>query len=137
MKRIPAAAVLLGCLAFPAQATEWLDCGDAENTVSFRVLLGAMDVIAVNTIEIEAKDRKWSTMPAEGVVTITKGQAFETPDQMWIDVTDENVNAIVAKLRLFKASEMAGGSENGVFDATGGTLQMPGVGAWAVRCSGP
>jgi hypothetical protein len=47
------------------------------------------------------------------------------------------VNAIVAKLRLFKVSEIVEGSDDGVFDATGGTLQMPGVGAWAVRCSGP
>jgi hypothetical protein len=137
MRRLLAAAFLLTATALPARATEWLDCGDAENTVNFRVLLGMMDVIAVNNIEIEVKGKKWSTTPADGVTTVTKGQAFETPDQMWIDVTDENVNAIVAKLRLFKVSEIVEGSDDGVFDATGGTLQMPGVGAWAVRCSGP
>ncbi len=54
---------------------------------------------------------------------------------MWIDVTDENVNAIIARLRLFKASVEGDGIEDSI--ATGGTLQMPGIGAWAVRCSGP
>jgi hypothetical protein len=96
-----------------------------------------MEVIAVITIEIEASGKKWSTTPGEGVIAITKGQAFETPNQIWIDVTDENVNAIVARLRLFKASEEVEGVEAGSYQALGGALQMPGIGAWAVRCSGP
>ncbi len=135
MRRLLAAGTVLIGMALPAQATEWLDCSDG-GTVNFRALLGAMEVIAVNTIEIEVDGKRWSTAGGEGVTTITKGQAFETADQMWIDVTDENVNAIVARLRLFKAHE---GGREGVepFDATGGILHMPGIGAWAVSCSGP
>jgi hypothetical protein len=90
-------------MALPAHATEWMDCGDPTKTVSIRVLLGAMDVIAVNTVEIEASGRKWATVAGEGVTLITQGQAFETSDQIWIDMTDEAVNEIVARLRLFKA----------------------------------
>jgi hypothetical protein len=137
VKRLPAAAVLLFLMgpALPAHATEWMDCGDAEQTVSFRVLLGAMEVIAVNTIEIEAQGRKWSTAGGEGAIPITTGQAFESAEQIWIDVTDEAVNLIVARLRLFKASDNAEGVANSF--ATGGTLAMPGLGVWAVSCSGP
>ena len=106
MIRLSAAAVfVLTGLALPARATEWMDCGDAEKTVSMRMLLGAMDVIAVNTIEIEVAGKTWSTAGANGAIRITTGQAFETADQIWVDVTDENVGQIIAKLRLFKASD--------------------------------
>ena len=136
MKRLPAAAVLLlSAMALPAHATEWMDCGDAEQTVSIRVLLGAMDVIAVNSVEIEAQGRKWSTKRAEGATFITTGQAFESADQIWIDMTDEAVNQIVARLRLFKAFDNSEGVEDSF--AAGGTLALPGLGAWAVSCSGP
>lgn len=135
MKRALAAGAVLFALALPVQATEWVDCSGGE-TVNFRVLLGSLDVIAINTIEIEVNGRKWSTTGGDGVTLITKGQAFETTDQMWIDVTDENVNVVVAKLRLFKANE--DGPEGGEPSfAQGGTLHMPGIGAWAVSCSGP
>jgi hypothetical protein len=122
-------------MALPAHATEWMDCGDPTKTVSIRVLLGAMDVIAVNTVEIEASGAKWSTTAGEGATLITKGQAFETSDQIWIDMTDESVNEIVAKLRLFKALD--DGGEADASTVIGGTLAMPGIGAWAVSCSGP
>jgi hypothetical protein len=105
--------------------------------VSIRVLLGAMDVIAVNTVEIEASGRKWSTAGGEGVTLITKGQAFETADQIWIDMTDESVNEVVARLRLFKALDEGEETESAGTTVTGGVLAMPGIGAWAMSCSGP
>ncbi|MFO1130559.1 MAG: hypothetical protein U1E16_00885 [Hyphomicrobiales bacterium] len=136
MKRLCVAAVsVFFGMSLPAHATEWVDCGDAEKTVSMRVLLGAMDVIAVNAIEIEAQGKTWSTSGANGATRIATGQAFETPDQMLIDVTDENMAQIVARLRLFKASDDTEGIENGY--ASGGTLALPGLGVWAVSCSGP
>jgi predicted secreted protein len=136
MIRLSAAAVLvLAGLALPAQATEWMDCGDAEKTVSIRMLLGAMDVIALNTVEIEAVGKTWSTAGANGATRITTGQAFETADQMWIDVTDENVGQIIARLRLFKAADDTEGLENSY--AAAGTLSLPGLGVWAISCSGP
>jgi hypothetical protein len=135
MKRLLAAGALFFAMVLPAQATEWMDCSGGEK-VNIRVLLSAMDVIAVDTVEIEVADRKWSTRGGEGVTLITKGQAFETPDQIWIDVTDENVNLIVARLRVFKAFE-DGSDAVEPSDAKGGTLHMPGIGAWAVSCSGP
>ncbi len=137
MKQLLAAAAILSCLAVPATATEWVNCGDGEGKVSFDVLMGLMDVIAIDTVRIEANGKKWSNKPQAGETKIEIGQAFETADQMWIDVVDEGMGGFVAKLRLFKASETVEDSEDGVFDATGGTLQMPGIGAWVVGCSGP
>jgi len=128
MKRLAAIGVLVIATAVPAQATEWLTCSDGDKA-SFNVLLGNMNVIAVDTIEFEAGGKKWSTRAGDGT-PITKGQAFETADQIYIDVTDDKMDAIVAQLRLFKASE----GDNYV---SAGTLRVAGVGAWPVTCSGP
>ena len=128
MKRLAAIGVLLIATAVPVKATEWLNCSDGDKA-SFNVLLGNMNVIAVDTIEIEAGGKKWSTR-GESATPITKGQAFETADQIYIDVTDDKVDAIVAQLRLFKASE-------GDDYVSAGTLRVAGIGAWAVTCSGP
>lgn len=137
MKQLLAAAAVLISLAGPASATEWITCGDGEKKVSFDVLVGLMDVIAIDTVRIEAGGKKWSTKPVAGETRVEVGQAFETADQIWIDILSEGMGGHVAKLRLFKASEVVEGSDDGVFDATGGTLQMPGIGAWVVGCSGP
>ena len=128
MKRLATFGVLLITAAGPAKATEWLNCSDGEKA-SFNVLLGNMNVIAVDTIEIEVGGKKWSTRGGDATL-ITKGQAFETADQIYIDATDSDVGAIVAQLRLFKASE-------GEDYVSAGTLRVAGIGALAVTCSGP
>ncbi len=137
MKQLLAAAAILFGLSASASATEWVSCSGGEGKVSFDVLLGLMDVIAVDTVRIEANGKTWSTKPEAGQTKIEVGQAFETADQMWIDVLGEGMDGFVAKLRLFKASEIVEGMDDGAFDATGGVLHMPGVGAWVVSCSGP
>jgi hypothetical protein len=129
VKRLALLVVLMLVSAMPARATEWVICTDKGGKASFSVLLGAMDVIAVNDIKIEVGDKHWSTTAGESTL-ISHGQAFETPDQMWIDVTDGDMATVVAQLRLSKASE-------GDDVVSGGTLRMPGVGAWAVACEGP
>jgi hypothetical protein len=128
MKRLVAIGFLVIVTAAPAQATEWLNCSDGDKA-SFNVLLGNMNVIAVDTVDVEVGGKKWSTRDA-GATPITKGQAFETADQIYIDVTDDKMDAIVAQLRLFKASE-------GEDYVSAGTLKVTGIGAWAVTCSGP
>jgi hypothetical protein len=129
MKRLAVIGIVLIASALPARATEWMICSDGDKA-SIRVLLGQMDVIAVIDIEITVGKEIWSTKVNHGTTPITKGQAFETDDQIFIDVTDSAVNSIVARLRLFKASE-------GDDYVSGGTLQVAGEGAWAVTCSGP
>ena len=128
MKRLAAIGVLMMLATGPARATEWLICSDGDKA-TFNVLLGNMSVIAVDTIEVEVGAKKWSTRTGNGT-PITKGQAFETSDQIIIDATDDKMDAIVAQLRVFKASE----GEDAV---SGGTMRVVGEGAWAVTCSGP
>jgi hypothetical protein len=115
-------------LPLPAAATETMICA-AGDEASAAILLGAMDVIAVVKADIEIGDQHWSTSEGSGT-RITVGQAFETSDQVLIDFTDANVNAIVAQLRLFKTAE-------GDRLATAGTLRIAGAGAYAVVCEGP
>ena len=134
MKQLLAAA-LLSCAGTPASATEWVLCAGGDGKVNFDVLLGSMAAITIDTLNIEASGKRWSTKPAAGVTKISTGQAFETADQMLIDMTEAGTSTIIAKLRLFKASDDSEGIE--ATDATAGVLHLPGVGVWAVSCSGP
>ena len=59
---------------------------------------------------------------------ITIGQGFEDDRQLVVDITDEAVNEIIGRLRVFKAEE--GGSR-----AAGGVFSFKGHGAFAVDCS--
>ena len=136
MRTFLAAAAMSFALVGPCWATEWVSCSDGGEKVSFDVLLGSLDVIAIDTIRIGADGKQWSTRPQSGETKVEVGQAFETGDQMWIDVVSEGMGGIVARLRLFTAHEEPVG-EGEPFDATGGVLHMPGIGAWAVSCSGP
>lgn len=129
MRRRLLAASILVALATPAGATEWVSCSAEGDAASADILLGMVDVISIAQAKIEAGGRKWAT-DAEGGSKIIVGQAFEDSEKIIVDFTDEGVASIVASLRLFKASE-------GDNSASGGTLRVTGVGAWAVTCSGP
>jgi hypothetical protein len=121
---------VLFALSSPAAATEWVSCSAGGEGASVEVLVGlGMDVISVSAARIEAGGKTWAT-DAEGDRKIIVGQGFEDADKMMVDFTDPGVSTIVASLRLFKASE-------GESFATGGTLKVAGVGAWAVACTGP
>lgn len=129
MRRLLMLPILLP-LASPAAATEWVSCGTGGEGASVDVLVGlGLDVISISAARIEAGGKKWAT-DAEGDRKIIVGQGFEDAEKMIVDFTDAGVSTIVASLRLFKAVE----GEN---LATGGTLKVAGVGAWAVACSGP
>jgi hypothetical protein len=128
MKRLLAVAVVLA-LATPAGATEWIACSADGDAASANILVGAVDVISIASANIEAGGKQWAT-DADGDARIRVGQAFEDSDNILVDFTDDQVSTIVGSLRLFKATE-------GDSDATGGILRVPGIGAWAVTCSGP
>ena len=129
MKRLSAALILLA-LAAPAAATESIVCASEDKAASIDVLVGlGLDVVSISRATIEAKGKTWGT-DQSGEQKIALGQAFEDAEKLVVDFTDEGVSAIVASLRLFKASE-------GEDFASGGTLRVANVGAWAVTCSGP
>ena len=129
MKRLSAALILLA-LAAPAAATESIVCASEDKAASIDVLVGlGLDVVSISRATIEAKGKTWGT-DQSGEQKIALGQAFEDAEKLIADFTDEGISAIVASLRLFKASE-------GEDFVTGGTLRVANVGAWAVTCSGP
>lgn len=126
LSSLSAMAVLAA--ATPTWATETTICSGDGASIS--LLMGATPVVSIAKADMEAGTRRWSTQKEDGVTTITVGQAFETSEILHVDITDENVSEILAKLRVYKASESD-------FYAAGGTLWISGVGAWAVSCSGP
>jgi len=130
MIRGAAIVVALAALATPSSATEWVNCSDAQGQASFDFLVGALDVISIVGLTISVGEQVWASDVAYGPGDPVKvGQAFEDADTILIDATDENITARIAELRLFKATE-------GDATVLGGTLRIPGHGAWAVSCSG-
>ena len=128
--RILAALSILVALAVPAAGTESIVCASEDQTASVDMLVGlGLDVVAVDRVTVEARGRTWATN-VDGEQKIVVGQAFEDGEKLFVDLTAEGMAPIVASLRLFKASE-------GEDYASGGTLKVTGVGAWAVTCSGP
>ncbi len=129
MIRAAAIATVLAGLSSPALATEWLNCSDASGESSFGVLLGAMDFINISATTMSVGDKVWASDVSYGPGDpISIGQAFEDDEKIIVDAVDEGV--IIGRLRLFKTSEGTG------LIVYGGTLNIPGYGAWAVSCSG-
>ena len=129
--RLAATAAILCGLASPALATEWVYCEDGNGEASFDWLAGSgLGVIQVAGMTISAWDQVWATDAAYGPgEPVQLGQGYEDEKTVLIDAVDPDFG-LVAQLRLTKASE-------GDSYATGGTLRIPGYGAWAVTCEGP
>lgn len=125
-KHLILAALITGGLVAPAQATGGLSC-TAEG-VSLNLTLGRTVIASVAGAYLTIGEESWSTAPDVVKGTpIVVGQAFSDEKQLLVDFTDDIVNEIVARLRL----SIADGGETQVI---GGTLEMPGRGAWVVAC---
>ena len=132
MIRLAAFAALACGLATPSVATEWINCSAPEGAASFDFLVGTVDALAIVGLNISVGDKVWASSAAYGPGDpVVVSQAFETADTILIDAMDDNFMAKIAELRLFKASEAKG------VPVYGGTLRIPGHGAWSVSCSGP
>lgn len=132
MKRraIILAALMCG-VGLPAHASEWINCGSADNVAEFSILVGFMDVMAISAVTMAAGETKWSSAEAYGKGTpIAIGQAYEDAETIRVDAMDDNLEGRIGELRLFKATEGDGDT------VLSGTLRIPGHGAWAVTCSG-
>jgi len=125
------AGLLAGLLgaggAGPALATQSVVCEFSED-VAVQLLMGTLDVASIARADITAAGRRWSTQEGPGVTQITVGQAFQTASELRVDFTDKDVNEIVARLRLFQASDDTS-------LAQAGTLKIENVGVWPVVCS--
>ena len=108
-------------------ATQSVVCEFSED-VAVQLLMGTLDVASIARADITAAGRRWSTQEGPGVTQITVGQAFQTASELRVDFTDKDVNEIVARLRLFQASDDTS-------LAQAGTLKIENVGVWPVVCS--
>lgn len=129
--RAAIAVIGLGGLCTPALATEWVNCAAPDGAATFDYLAGTLDVLSIVGLTISTGERVWASDVAYGPgEPIAVGQAFETADMILVDAVDPNVTTTIAELRLFKAKEADA-------VALGGTLRIPGHGAWPVSCTGP
>jgi hypothetical protein len=120
------AASVLG--AVPAFATGEISCGNGKGA-SIDLLVGHLDVLSISRAVITVGDKVWSSTPESWPgMPITVGQAFEDDGQLLVDITDENVNEVMARLRAVKLTE-------GDTTVTAGVLSLKGEGVWAVDCS--
>jgi hypothetical protein len=115
--------------ALPAQATGGLWCTSIDKQATISIGLGRVPVIAVLNIDMEAKGKKWSTTKGEGI-PIASGQAFGGDQQFFFDITDDNIEGVIAKLRVLVATAEDVESDP-VF---AGYLSIKGEGVWAVTC---
>ncbi|SFZ82597.1 hypothetical protein SAMN02983003_1167 [Devosia enhydra] len=130
-------SVLLGLALItaiePALATEWMYCGDAASEAEIGLLLPHhASVVAPIAVTLRAPGpRQWTSDPAYGDgAGAMVGQAFGDAEMLLVDVLDDNFNAPVASLRVFRVME-------GEVFVQAGTLAIDGLGAWAVSCEGP
>ena len=119
--------LLVAGAAGTAHATETMVCTSSDGGPEVSMLMGTLDVASIVTASIVHDGKTWATN-GEGAMKIVVGQAFESATQLFVDFTDEGLSTKVAELRLAKAGE------EGIF-AAGGTIRLPGSGAWAVNCS--
>lgn len=131
IRQAATAAVLLCGLATPSLTTEWVSCAAPDGAASFDYLAGTLDVLGIVGMTITVGEQVWATDPAYGPGDpVIVGQAFETGETVLVDAVNPDMTATIAELRLFKADEADAA-------ARGGTLRVPGHGAWPVGCSGP
>ena len=131
MIRLAAIAVGLCGLATSSLATEWVNWSDAAGAATFSYLTGSLDALQIVGLNISVGDKVWASDVVYGPGDpVMVGQALETSDMVLVDAVTPDLASDVAELRLFKANE-------GDSFVHGGTLRIPGLGAWAVSCTGP
>jgi hypothetical protein len=108
-----------------AMATGTVSCV-SEDGASVDLSIGTLSILAVLSAHIQADGELWSTQTGE----IGAVQAFGDEEKILVDFTDDAVNEVVARLRLFRVLE-------GNDFAMAGTLQIVGTGAYALTCTGP
>lgn len=127
--RLAAAALAFSLVSGGAHATGAIDCAAPGGEASVSLTIGSLPILSVVGAHITAGDQQWS-IGGEGESAIISGQAFGEDDEMRVDFTDPNVETVVTQLRLFSAFE-------GKDSAMAGIVRIPGVGAYALVCTGP
>lgn len=119
-----AAAAALICTASPAAASVGLYCSGPDNVSIDAPLSGAVG-LGVLSVTVTAAGKTWTSETSlEDPMAIVPAQSFGDSESMRFDFADPNFERNVVEVRLFNASE----------GAIGGTLNIPGFGAWVVSC---
>ncbi|MGE0238256.1 MAG: hypothetical protein AB7F09_19220 [Parvibaculaceae bacterium] len=123
-----AAAMMLG--ASGALATENIICSSADEKAAIGFLVGTTPGLNPLSLTMDANGKSWATKPEGGQTAVLIAQAFSDDEGMKIDITDDNAERIIARLRVTRAHD------EGSDPVLAGTFMIAGVGAWPVTCSG-
>jgi hypothetical protein len=124
------ATIVLAFSAGAASATENIMCSSADDKAAVGFLVGTTPGLNPLSLTMDADGKSWATKPKGGQTAILVAQAFSDDEGMKIDITDDNAEKIIARLRVTRAHDE--GSE----PVLAGTFMITGVGAWPVTCSG-
>lgn len=126
MKRILLAASLLS-LSLPAAAGEGFMCWGEGVETHFPIVAGvAFGIMEGSTITIDGTVA-YSSDPSLGGIQVAPAEAFSGNHRVEVDFTDVDYQEVLAEVRLFWTEE----ESDPVY---GGTLRIPGRGAWAISC---
>lgn len=128
--RWAAAAAALVSSAGAALATENIICSSADEKAAMGFVVGTTPGLNPLSLTMDANGKSWATKPEGKQTAILIAQAFSDDEGMKIDITDDNAERIIAKLRVTR------GHDEGSEPVTAGTLMIVGEGAWPVTCSG-
>ena len=123
-----AAAMMLG--ASQALATESIICSSADQKAAMGFVVGTTPGLNPLSLTMDANGKSWATKPEGSQTAILIAQSFSDDEGMKIDITDDNAEKIIAKLRV------TFGHDEGSEPVLAGTLMIVGAGAWPVICSG-
>jgi hypothetical protein len=124
------AAAALMLFARPGLATESIICSSADEKAAMGFVVGTTPGLNPLSLTLVVNGKSWATKPEGKQTPILIAQAFSDDDGMKIDITDDNAERIIAKLRVTH------GHDEGSEPVTAGTLMIVGEGAWPVICAG-
>ena len=122
------AAMMLG--ASEAAATENIICSTADEKAAIGFLVGTTPGLNPLSLTMDANGQSWATTPEGSQTPILIAQSFSDDEGMKIDITDDNAERIIARLRVTRAHDEGGEP------VLAGTFMIVGAGAWPVTCSG-
>lgn len=121
------AGAILALSVTPTLASFGLFC-EGPDGVSASIALGGGVGLTPLGAEIKAVGQIWTTEDeVSGTIQIVPGQRAEVGQQLYMDFADPNFEVVIAEVRLFWVME---GDE----PVYGGTLRIPGHGAWPISC---
>lgn len=134
MKRLVASLGIILATSVPVSASVVINC-QTDSGVTVRVAGFISSELIIHGVEIISPDKHWSThnVDAEQMEIL---QSFSDGESVKVDLGPPNFRPLetnqflIAKIRLFSADE-------GTEYVLAGTLQMPGVGVYALICEGP